>query len=87
VSAWLESFFRSTSELLFDVVDEDGGTTGSARNGIDGRDGLVVGWPRLAGRRTRAMVMPSSDGYEAFVSVLMGKGLPFYGRCGAATVI
>jgi hypothetical protein len=27
VSAWLESCFRSTSELLLDVVDEEGGTT------------------------------------------------------------
>jgi hypothetical protein len=25
VSTWLESFFRSTPELLLDVVDEDGG--------------------------------------------------------------
>jgi hypothetical protein len=33
VSAWLESFFRSTSELLLDAVDEDGGTTCLARNG------------------------------------------------------
>jgi hypothetical protein len=65
VSAWLESLFRPTSELLLDVVDENGETAGSARNRTDGRDGLVAGWPRLAGGRTRAVVMSSSDGYEA----------------------
>jgi hypothetical protein len=31
--------------------------------------------------------MPSWDRYEAFVSAVLGKGLPFYGCCGAATVI
>jgi hypothetical protein len=31
--------------------------------------------------------MPSWDEYEAFVSAGLGKGLPFYGRRGAATVI
>jgi hypothetical protein len=85
VSAWLESF-RSTSELLLDVVDEDGGTICLARKGIDGEDRLVVMWPRLAGGRTRMVMMPSSDGHGAFASVVLGKGLPLYGRCGAATV-
>jgi hypothetical protein len=33
VSAWLESFFRSTSELLLDVVDENGGQL--ARRGTE----------------------------------------------------
>jgi hypothetical protein len=42
VSACLESFFQSTSELLLDVADEDRGTTCLARNEIDGRDGLVA---------------------------------------------
>jgi hypothetical protein len=50
VSAWLESFFWPTCELLLDVVDEDGGTACSARNGTDGRDGLVAGWPRTSWR-------------------------------------
>jgi hypothetical protein len=40
-------------------------------------NGLVAGWPRLARGRTRAVVMPSSDGYEAFVSAVLGKGFPF----------
>jgi hypothetical protein len=44
-------------------------------------------WPRLAGGKTRAVVMPSSDGHGAFASAVLGKGLSFYGRCGAATVI
>jgi hypothetical protein len=38
-SAWLRSFFRPTSELLRDVVDEDGRAACSVRNG---RDGLVA---------------------------------------------
>jgi hypothetical protein len=75
VSARLESLFRPTLELLFNVVDENGG------------DGLVAEWPSLAERRTRGVVMPSSDRYEAFVSTVLGKGLPFYGRRVAATVI
>jgi hypothetical protein len=45
VEAWLESF-RSTSELILDVVDEEGRTACLARNGIDGRDALVAGWPK-----------------------------------------
>jgi hypothetical protein len=74
VSAWLESLLRPTFELLLDVVDEDEETACSERNGIAGRDGLVAGWPRLAGGRTRAVVMPSSDGNEALVSVVLRKG-------------
>jgi hypothetical protein len=64
VPAWLESF-RPTSELLLDVVNEDGRTSCSVRNGADVRDGLVARWPRLAGGKTRAMVMSSSDRYAA----------------------
>jgi hypothetical protein len=82
VSAWLEPCFRSTSEFLLDVVDEDGGTACLARDGANGRDALVAGWPRSNWGRTRAVVMPSSDGYEAFVSAVLGKGLPFYCRSG-----
>jgi hypothetical protein len=33
VAAWLEFFFRSTSELLLDAVDEDGGQL--ARRGTE----------------------------------------------------
>jgi hypothetical protein len=77
VLAWLDSFFWSTSEHLLDVVDEDGGTACAARNETDGRDALVAGWPKSNWERTRVMGMPSSDGYEAFVSAVLGKGLPF----------
>jgi hypothetical protein len=45
-------------------------------------NGLVAGWPRLAKGRTRAGVMPSSDGYEAFVLVVLGKGFPFMAAAG-----
>jgi hypothetical protein len=82
VAAWLEFFFRSTSELLLDVVDEDGRAACLVRNGTDGRDGLVAMRPRLAGGRTRAVDMPSPDGNGAFASAVLGRGLPFYGRCG-----
>jgi hypothetical protein len=46
----------------------------------------VAVWSRLAGGRTRAVMMPSSDGHGAFASAVLGKGLLFYGCCGAATV-
>jgi hypothetical protein len=87
VSAWLKSFSRPTSEFLLNVAGEDGGTACSTRNGTDGRDALVAGWPKLVGGSRRAVVMPSWDEYEAFVSAVLGKGLPFYGRRGAATII
>jgi hypothetical protein len=83
VSAWLESFFWSTSELLLDIVVDDGGTTCLARDGTDGRDGLAAGWPRLAGGRTREVVMPSLDRYEAFVLAVLGnRASPFMAVAG-----
>jgi hypothetical protein len=82
--AWvLPVYFRA---LLY-AVDKDRGTTCSARNGTDGRDALVAVRPRLARGKTRTVVMPSSDRHQAFASAVLGKGLPFYGHCGAATVI
>jgi hypothetical protein len=69
---WYQSFFRSTSELLHDVVDEDGGTACTTRNETDGRDALLAGWPKSGWERTRAVVMPSSDGYEAFGPTVLG---------------
>jgi hypothetical protein len=62
------------SELLLDVGDEDGRTACSARNETDGRGALVAVWPRLAGRRTRAVAMSSSDGNGAFALAVLGKG-------------
>jgi hypothetical protein len=82
VSAWLESFFRPTSELLLNVVDEDGGTTCSARNGTDAREGLVAGGQKLAGGGTRAMVMSSSDGCEAWYRRHLAKGFPYMAAAG-----
>jgi hypothetical protein len=87
VSAWLESFLWSTFELLLDVVDKDGGTTCAARNETYGRDALVAGCPRLVGGREKVVGLPSSDGHEAFISAVLGKGHPFYDYRGAATVI
>jgi hypothetical protein len=59
-------FFRPTSELLLDVINEDGGTTCSVRNGANWRGGLVAGWPKTSWRRTRAIVMSSSKGCEVW---------------------
>jgi hypothetical protein len=52
------------------------------RNGIDGRDGLVEIWPRLAGGITRGVVMQSSDGHGVFASAVLGKGFPFMAAAG-----
>jgi hypothetical protein len=52
------------------------------RNIIDGRDALVAKWPRLAGGRTRIVIMPSSDGNGAFASAVLGKGFPFITAAG-----
>jgi hypothetical protein len=43
MSAWLKSLFQPTFEFLLNVMDEDGGTACSDRNGTDGRDALVAG--------------------------------------------
>jgi hypothetical protein len=63
VADWLEFFFRST--LSFSSTS---GTITKNRllgkNEIDGRDALVVKWPRLAGGKTRAVVMSSLDAKE-----------------------
>jgi hypothetical protein len=85
VSAWLDSFFRPTSELLLNVVNEDGGTTCSVRNETDGRDGLVAGGPKTSWRGNKRDV--ELGRMRGLVSAVLGKGLPFYGRSGAATVI
>jgi hypothetical protein len=76
VATWLEFFFRSTPELLLDVVDEDGRTTCSARNDTDGRDALVARWPKLAGGKTITVAMSSSDGNGAFASAVLGRRFP-----------
>jgi hypothetical protein len=54
VAVWLEFFSRPTSELLLDVVDEDGGTTCLAGIREDRRDGLVTGWPRTSRRENKS---------------------------------
>jgi hypothetical protein len=52
------------------------------RSGIDGRDALVAKWPGLAGGKTRAVAMSSSDGNGAFASAVLGKGFPFITAAG-----
>jgi hypothetical protein len=52
------------------------------KNEIDGRDALVAKWPRLAGRRTRTVIMPSSDGNGALVSAVPGKRFHFITAAG-----
>jgi hypothetical protein len=78
--AWV--LLPAYSELLLDVGDEDGGTACSARNEIDGKDALVAKWPRLAGRRTRIVILSSSDGDGAFVSAVPGKRFHFITAAG-----
>jgi hypothetical protein len=41
----------------------------------------VAMWPRLAGGRTRAVMMPSSNGHEACAQVLV-QGFPFMAAAG-----
>jgi hypothetical protein len=82
VSAWLEFFFWHTPKLLLDVVDEDGGTAWSARNITDARDGLVAGWPKLAGGGTRATVMSNLDGCAAWYWWHWAKVFPFMAAVG-----
>jgi hypothetical protein len=53
-------FSRSSSELLLEVVDEDGKTTCSASGQSNGRDGLVAVDQKLAGGKTRAATLSSS---------------------------
>jgi hypothetical protein len=72
VAAWIDFCFRST--LSFSSTS---GTNTENRllrkNELDGEDALVAKWPRLAGRRTRIMILPRSDGNGAFVSAVPGK--------------
>jgi hypothetical protein len=81
VAAWLEFSFRAT--LSFSSTS--GTNTENSllgKNEIDGRDALVAVYPRLAGGRTRAVIMPSSDGKGAFASAVLGKGFPFITAAG-----
>jgi hypothetical protein len=73
--AWV--LLSDYSELLLNSGDEDRRTACSARNGIDGRGALVARWPNLTRKRTRAVGMPSSDGHETCVGVLV-QGFPFF---------
>jgi hypothetical protein len=77
----LNSFFRST--LSFTSTS---GTNTENRllrkNELDGEDALVAKCPRLAGRRTRTVIMPSSDGNGAFVLVVPGKRFHFITAAG-----
>jgi hypothetical protein len=76
VAAWLEFFLRSTLGF-FSLLETNTENSLLGKNEIDGRDALVAKWPRLAGRRTRTKIMPSSDGNGAFASAALGKGFPF----------
>jgi hypothetical protein len=49
----------------------------------------VAKWPRLAGGKTRAVAMPSSNGNGAFALAVLGKGsllYPLRGRNGRLTI-
>jgi hypothetical protein len=87
VAARLEFFFRPTFELLPDIVHEDGGTACSARNGTYGRDGLVAGGTKTTRRENKSDGDVELGRMRGLVLVVLDKGLPFYGRSGAAMVI
>jgi hypothetical protein len=71
------------SELLLDVGDEHGRTACSrGLNEIEGSDALVAKWSRLAGRRTRTVMMPSLDGNGVFASAVPGKRFHFITAAG-----
>jgi hypothetical protein len=73
--------------FILNVVNEDGGTTCSARNETDGRAGLVAGGPKTSWRGNKSDGDVELGRMRGLVSAVLGKGLPFYGRSGAATVI
>jgi hypothetical protein len=71
------------SELLLDVGDEHGRTACSRGfNEIEGSDAPVAKWSRLAGRRTRTVMMPSLDGNGVFASAVPGKRFHFITAAG-----
>jgi hypothetical protein len=81
VAVWLEFFFRFTPSF-FSLLETNTENSLLEKNEIDGRDALVAKWPRLPGRRTRTVIMPSSDGNGAFASAIPGKGFHFVTAAG-----
>jgi hypothetical protein len=63
VAAWIDFCFRSALNFF--------ATSGTTRKNSF-LEGIEVG-----GRRTRTVILPSSDGNGAFVSVVLGKGSIF----------
>jgi hypothetical protein len=49
----VEFFSWSSSKLLLEVVDEDGGIACSTRSEADNRDGLVAVWPKTSRRENK----------------------------------
>jgi hypothetical protein len=57
----------SSSELLLEVVDEDGETACSMSGRSNGRNGLVAGWPKTSQRgKTRVAALSSSKAGETW---------------------
>jgi hypothetical protein len=77
VAAWLEFFFQTTSELPLLDVGEDGGTACSTRNGADGRNELVAGWPTTSWRETKGDVEVKLKRMRGLVLAVSTKGSLF----------
>jgi hypothetical protein len=58
VAAWIDFCFWFTPSFL-SLLETNTENSLLGKNEIDGRDALVAKWPRLAGRRTRTVIMPS----------------------------
>jgi hypothetical protein len=76
VASWIDFCFRITPNF-FSLLETNTENSLLGKNEIDVRDALVAKWPKLVGRRTRTVIMPSSDGNGAFVSVVPGKRFHF----------
>jgi hypothetical protein len=80
-AAWIDFCFRSTLSF-FSTSGTNTENNLLRKNEIDGEDALVVKWPRLAGRRTRTVIMPSLDGNGVFASAVPGKRFHFITAAG-----
>jgi hypothetical protein len=71
-------FSRSSSELLLEVVDEDDEIACSASGRSNGRDGLVAGWPKLAGGENKSGDTVELESKRDLVMATTREGFPLY---------
>jgi hypothetical protein len=70
-------FSLSSSELLLEVVNEDGRTTRSTRSEANDRDGLMVGWPKTSRRGTTSSGTVKLKGRRGLAMATPREGFPF----------